>query len=139
MYGFFFDEKRIYYILEYASHGELYEIFRKVKKFPEEKVAVYIKQVILALMYLHGLKIIHRDIKPENILLCANDQIKVSDFGWSVHSNSVRKTYCGTPDYICPEIARREDYDYRIDHWTLGVLAYELASGKAPFNANVRS
>ncbi len=64
MFGFFFDEKRIYYILEYAPGGELYHVFRKVKKFEENKTAHYIKQIIKAVQYLHSMDIIHRDIKP---------------------------------------------------------------------------
>lgn len=64
MYGFFFDEKKIYFILEYASGGELYHAFRKAGKFSEQKVAHYIKHIIQAVIYIHSLNIIHRDIKP---------------------------------------------------------------------------
>jgi aurora kinase len=96
--------------------------------------------MIKALKYIHDLKIIHRDIKPENILLSINDEIKLTDFGWSVHvsdKRKKRKTFCGTPDYICPEIANQREYDYRLDLWCLGVLAYEFCAGKAPFSEHI--
>ena len=83
--------------------------------------------MIQALKYIHSMNIIHRDIKPENILVSTNDQIKLTDFGWSIHtggSSKRRRTYCGTPDYLCPEIVLQKDYDFRLDLWCLGVLAY---------------
>jgi aurora kinase len=70
-------------------------------------------------------------------LLSIDDEIKLTDFGWSIHvsnPNKRRKTYCGTPDYICPEIALHKDYDFRLDLWCLGVLTYEFAAGFAPFS-----
>lgn len=92
--------------------------------------------MIQALKYLHEKNIIHRDIKPENILLSIDDEIKLTDFGWSIHvsdRNKRRQTYCGTPDYICPEIAYKKDYDFRLDLWCLGVLTFELNAGEPPF------
>jgi serine/threonine protein kinase len=134
MYGFFWDRKKIYYIMEYAPSGELYKHLRKEKKFPEHKVAKYIKQMASALKYVHKCKVFHRDIKPENILVCKNDQLKISDFGWSVRAlTTQRKTMCGTLDYLCPEIIEGKFYDESVDIWALGVLAYELATGTAPF------
>jgi serine/threonine protein kinase len=88
--------------------------------------------------YLHQFNIIHRDLKPENILLCSNDVVKLSDFGWSVHTTKTRKTFCGTIDYICPEIINKSAYDYKLDLWTIGVLAYELNCGHAPFESAAR-
>ena len=137
MHGFFYDDKRIYIILDFAPYGELYKILQNEGKFSEERAARYIFQVIQALNYTHKNKIIHRDIKPENILLSIDDEIKVTDYGWSVHvadSTKRRRTYCGTPDYICPEIALQKDYDFRLDLWCLGVLTYEFAAGFAPFS-----
>jgi serine/threonine protein kinase len=133
MFGFFFDEKRVYIILEYAPGGELYASFRQLGRFDEPLVATYVKQVILAMQYLHEQRVIHRDLKPENLLISHNHTVKLSDFGWAVHTSNSRKTFCGTIDYICPEIINHIEYDERLDLWTIGVLAYELSSGKAPF------
>jgi aurora kinase len=86
-------------------------------------------------MYMHSKDIIHRDLKPEN-LLKSDGVIKLADFGWSVHTPSQRRhTYCGTLDYLPPEMLRpgNQGYDCRIDIWDLGVLTYEFVVGKAPF------
>ena len=78
----------------------------------------------------------HRDLKPENLLNC-NGTIKISDFGWSSHSpNDHRKTICGTPDYLPPEMLERKTYDHRVDIWTVGVLTYEFLVGKPPFDSS---
>ena len=105
MHGFFYDDKRIYIILDYAPYGELYKLLQNEGRFSEQRTAHYIYQMIQALKHIHQHKILHRDIKPENILLSINDEIKITDFGWSVHVSDPtkrRRTYCGTPDYICP-------------------------------------
>jgi serine/threonine protein kinase len=92
------------------------------------------KQMVNAVHYLQKLNIIHRDIKPENIMVSDDNTLKLSDFGWSIKTrNSSRKTFCGTPDYFCPEIIRYKPFDYKIDNWSLGILAYELLFGKPPF------
>lgn len=87
-----------------------------------------------ALIHIHKCNVFHRDIKPQNILICANNQLKISDFGWSVRAlTTQRKTMCGTMDYLCPEIIQNKFYDWSVDVWALGVLTYELATGSAPF------
>jgi len=79
--------------------------------------------------------IIHRDIKPENILLDAEDAIKLADFGWSnfFNENRERMTYCGTPEYLAPEMIRQSGHDKSLDIWNLGVLLFELLTGNPPF------
>lgn len=126
MYGFFHDEQRIYLILEYASGGTLFNALKKEGKFDEKKSAKYIKSLISALEYLHGRDVIHRDIKPENLLLGHNDELKIADFGWSVHEpNSLRTTLCGTIDYLSPEMVQGKAHTKAVDLWSLGVLTYE--------------
>ncbi|KAL1976451.1 hypothetical protein VTN31DRAFT_2733 [Thermomyces dupontii] len=136
LYGHFHDSKRIFLILEYAGKGELYKHLRKEHRFPEWKAAQYIAQMAAALKYLHKKHIIHRDIKPENILVGIHGEIKISDFGWSVHApNNRRQTMCGTLDYLPPEMLRSSDnsYNEKVDLWSLGVLTYEFLVGEAPF------
>jgi serine/threonine protein kinase len=87
MYGFFYDEEKIYLILEWAPHGELYSDLRQKGRYPEEQAADFIYQVSEALRYMHSKDVIHRDLKPENLLDC-DGVIKLADFGWSVHAPS---------------------------------------------------
>ncbi|KAJ6007376.1 kinase-like protein [Penicillium herquei] len=138
LFGHFHDKKRIFLILEYAGKGELYKHLQKADRFPEWKAAQYIAQMASALQYLHRKHVIHRDIKPENILVGIHGELKMSDFGWSVHAPSGRRlTQCGTLDYLPPEMVdpKRCDkpYDEKVDLWSLGVLMYEFLVGRAPF------
>ncbi|VDN20588.1 unnamed protein product [Gongylonema pulchrum] len=97
MYNYFYDEARIFLILEYAAGGELYRRLRQCGTFDDERTAK---------------KVIHRDIKPENLLLGLFGEVKIADFGWSVHApNSKRKTICGTLDYMSPEMVERQSHD----------------------------
>lgn len=138
LYGHFHDSKRVFLILEFAGKGELYKHLRRESRFPEWKSAQYIAQMASALRYLHRKHVIHRDIKPENILMGIHGEIKISDFGWSVHApNNRRKTMCGTLDYLPPEMVKpgtsENFYDEKVDLWSLGVLTYEFLVGEAPF------
>lgn len=134
IFGAFEDSQSIYLILEYANGPNLYTRLREVGKFPELKAAIYLRQVSLAVNYLHSQNpaIIHRDIKPENILF-HDDQCKIADFGWSNKDEDFRNTYCGTPDYLAPEMIIGSGHNEKLDIWTLGVLLYELLHGKTPF------
>jgi aurora kinase len=138
LYGFFHDSKRVFLILEFAGKGELYKHLRRENRFPEWKAAQYIAQMTAALKYLHKKHVMHRDIKPENILVGIHGEIKISDFGWSVHApNNRRNTMCGTLDYLPPEMIKpgSQDnyYSEKVDLWSLGVLMYEFLVGEAPF------
>lgn len=138
LFGHFHDSKRVFLILEFAGKGELYKHLRREQKFPEWKAAQYIAQMASALRYLHRKHVIHRDIKPENILVGIHGEIKISDFGWSVHApNNRRKTMCGTLDYLPPEMILPGQsvnyYNEKVDLWSLGVLMYEFLVGEAPF------
>lgn len=137
-YGHFHDSKRVFLILEFAGKGELYKHLRRENRFPEWKAAQYIAQMAAALKYLHKKHVMHRDIKPENILVGIHGEIKISDFGWSVHApNNRRNTMCGTLDYLPPEMikpgSQENYYNEKVDLWSLGVLTYEFLVGEAPF------
>ncbi|KAL6707224.1 spindle assembly checkpoint kinase [Coniothyrium glycines] len=142
--AWFHDDRSMYLVLEFAPGGSLYSRLKKQPKFrfDERTTAQYIAQTAEALRYMHSKNIMHRDIKPENILLGLYDEIKLADFGYSVHTTSgSRSTICGTLDYLSPEVALMmlkpgkspEFYTKAIDLWSLGVLMYELLVGRPPF------
>ena len=138
MFGFFWDSKKIYLILEYAPGGELFKELRNQKdhRYDEKLASNYIAQMTNALEYLHSKHVIHRDIKPEN-LLNSLGTIKIGDFGWSIHApNKRRQTMCGTLDYLPPEMVCGRNHDYRVDIWSLGVLTYEFTTGRPPFETH---
>jgi len=136
LYGVFTDEKAVYLILELCCGGEIFSRLREKGKFTEAEAAVYVKDLANALHYCHKKNIIHRDIKPENLLLDVDGNLKLSDFGWSVHTpdpNRSRQTLCGTLDYLPPEMIEQRAHDPSADVWSLGVLTYEFVVGCPPF------
>eukprot|EP00898_Chlorokybus_atmophyticus_P006789 jgi/Chlat1/7110/Chrsp57S06794 len=136
LFGYFYDESRVFLILEYAARGELYKELQRCKTFSERRTATYIAALTKALVYCHSKHVIHRDIKPENILIGAKGELKIADFGWAVHAlNSRRQTLCGTLDYLPPEMVEGKEHDTCVDVWSLGVLCYEFLFGDPPFEA----
>lgn len=136
MYGYFHDDSRVYLILEYAPKGELFKLMKETpnNRFPEDKAAKIVLQLTDALHYCHCKNVIHRDIKPENLLLGSKGELKIADFGWSVHAPSSRRnTVCGTLDYLPPEMISGKKHGKEVDIWSLGVLCFELLTGKPPF------
>ncbi|XP_038428570.1 aurora kinase A isoform X3 [Canis lupus familiaris] len=137
LYGYFHDATRVYLILEYAPLGAVYRELQKLSKFDEQRTATYITELADALSYCHSKRVIHRDIKPENLLLGSAGELKIADFGWSVHAPSSRRTtLCGTLDYLPPEMIEGRMHDEKVDLWSLGVLCYEFLVGKPPFEAS---
>lgn len=136
LFGYFYDETRVFLILEFAARGELYKDLQRSGTFDEPRAAGYIASLAHALNYCHGKHVIHRDIKPENLLVGLKGDIKIADFGWSVHTpKDRRKTMCGTLDYLPPEMVEGRDHDHAVDLWALGVLMYEFLTGNPPFMA----
>ena len=134
----FEDDNNFYLVMPLAAKGQLYRVLRKFRKFDERTAAQILRETISALQYLHNFNppIIHRDIKPENLLLNEGGRILLADFGWSNFSDGgVRKTFCGTPEYIAPEMLLKKGHDTRVDIWSVGVLMFELLSGYSPFVA----
>ena len=135
LYSHFEDSENFYLILEYAPGGQLFTRLKKFKTMPEAVAAQYMRETCLAVQYLHSRipAIIHRDIKPENILISSDDSIKLGDFGWSNFLDDERDTYCGTLEYLAPEMINRSGHGISLDLWSLGVLLFELLAGYSPF------
>ena len=138
LYNVYEEDESIHIIMEYANNGNLYQLIKKEKNgFSESKAFEYFIQVINAVYYLHSNNIIHRDIKPENILIGDDNKLKLCDFGWAKELTlENRSTFCGTMEYMAPEIVGSENYDYSVDIWSLGILLYEMLFGHSPFTAN---
>uniref|UniRef100_H2ZV04 non-specific serine/threonine protein kinase n=1 Tax=Latimeria chalumnae TaxID=7897 RepID=H2ZV04_LATCH len=137
LYNYFHDRKRIYLILEFAPRGELYKELQKRGRFDDQRSATYMEELADALMYCHSKQVIHRDIKPENLLMGFRGELKIADFGWSVHAPSLRRrTMCGTLDYLPPEMIEGKTHDEKVDIWCIGVLCYEFLVGNPPFESS---
>jgi len=134
LYGYFHDDRRVYIILEFCKNGNLFTKLKEVKKFESIEAARYVREIAEGLDYIHKLNVIHRDLKPENVLLGRNNEVKLADFGWCVFTpQSRRQTFCGTMDYLSPEMLNGVSHDKKIDHWALGCIAFELLTGYPPF------
>jgi len=133
---------KLYLVMDFMAGGELFFHLRKSRYFSESKAKFYIGEIVLALEHLHSKDIIYRDLKPENILLDFEGHIKIADFGLSkvgVSEQSKTFTFCGTPEYLAPEIIKCLGHDQAVDWWTLGTLLYEILAGEPPFYVKDRS
>jgi len=139
LFNHFEDNEYCYFVMEYIENGNLFDqpSWKNNHCFTSFDVAKIIKDVICAVYYLHHMEppIIHRDIKPENVLIDKNGVAKLTDFGWSnyVDSKEIRRTYCGTPVYLAPEMIKEIGHDEHLDIWCIGVLLFELLTGNVPF------
>lgn len=133
LYNYFFSGNRVFLVLEFASGGSLFSFVRRQKGLEEKHYHKMFTQVCEGVAYLHKKNVIHRDIKPENILVDSKGNIKLCDFGWSALNRPSRKTFCGTYEYMAPEIFENKPYNEKVDIWSLGILIYELLHGNSPF------
>jgi serine/threonine protein kinase len=125
------DDKYIYLILEYASKGNLFYLIRNKKTLTEDEAFYFFIQTCAGIYFLHKNGFIHRDIKPENLLLGEDNILKICDFGWCVHADdrTERSTFCGTLEYMAPEMIQNLPHNHTLDVWCLGILLYELVHG----------
>mmetsp|Transcript_34635 Transcript_34635/g.52970 ORF Transcript_34635/g.52970 Transcript_34635/m.52970 type:complete len:268 (+) Transcript_34635:26-829(+) len=133
------DDNNFYIVTELLEGGELFDRIIEEQQFDEQKAAYLLKQVLLAINYMHQKNITHRDLKPENILLESKDkkklEVKISDFGFSCFFEPTDglDLVLGSPLYMAPEIIRGKVYNEKVDIWSIGVITYMLLSGRNPF------
>ncbi|XP_025421744.1 serine/threonine-protein kinase SIK3-like isoform X3 [Sipha flava] len=133
------SEKMIYLVTEYAAGGELFDFLVKNGRMDEPAACHIFKQIVEAVSYCHNNNIVHRDLKAENLLLDANNNIKLADFGFSNHfyEGKLLSTWCGSPPYAAPELFQGLEYDGpKADIWSLGVVLYVLVCGSLPFDGH---
>eukprot|EP00057_Strongylocentrotus_purpuratus_P024320 XP_011678794.1 PREDICTED: cGMP-dependent protein kinase 1 [Strongylocentrotus purpuratus] len=138
LYCTFKDNKYLYMLLEACLGGELWTILRDKGSFDDSTTRFYTACVTEALAYLHNKGIVYRDLKPENILLDNKGYGKLVDFGFAKRIGHGRKTwtFCGTPEYVAPEIILNRGHDLSADYWSLGILMFELLTGSPPFTGS---
>merc|ERR1719223_34080 len=131
------DKKYIYFLMNLLPGGELMDLLDSQRHFPESWTRFYGATVLSAFQTIHGKQIAYRDLKPENLVLDAEGYCYVIDFGLAKKCDKGKTwTFCGTPDYLAPEIIRGKGHDWGVDYWGLGVLLYELTNGYPPFYAD---
>ncbi|KAM9775277.1 serine/threonine-protein kinase Sgk3 isoform 2-T3 [Syngnathus typhle] len=127
---------KLYFVLDFVNGGELFFHLQKERTFVEPRARFYIAEMASALGYLHSLNIVYRDLKPENILLDHEGHIILTDFGLckeGISQTDTTSTFCGTPEYLAPEVLRKQPYDNTVDWWCLGSVLYEMLFGLPPF------
>ncbi|KAJ1439753.1 kinase-like domain-containing protein [Ochromonadaceae sp. CCMP2298] len=132
----FQSPQKLYMVMDFVQGGDFFTLMRKFKRIPEEWVRLYVMEVAMALQHLHDMDVVYRDLKPENILLCSDGHLKLTDFGLSrlADDNIVTRSFCGTEQYMSPEMLLQQGHNYRMDWWCLGLLMHEMVSARHPFH-----
>ncbi|XP_013422046.1 cGMP-dependent protein kinase 1 [Lingula anatina] len=138
LYRTFKDRKYLYMLLEVCLGGEVWTLLRDKGSFDDQTTRFYTACVVEAFGYLHTRGIVYRDLKPENLLLDTLGYVKLVDFGFAKKIGYGRKTwtFCGTPEYVAPEIILNKGHDISADYWSLGILMFELLTGSPPFTGS---
>jgi len=136
LYNYFEDSNFVFIILELCKRRSLMELHKRRKAITEPETRYFMNQILLGVQYLHRQKIIHRDLKLGNIFLNEEMEIKIGDFGLATkesYDGERKRTLCGTPNYIAPEVLTKKGHSYEVDIWSIGCIMYTLLVGKPPF------
>ncbi|XP_062307329.1 cGMP-dependent protein kinase 2 [Osmerus eperlanus] len=138
LYATFRDNKYVYMLLEVCLGGEIWSLLRDRGSFDEATARFCVGCVTEAFDYLHRNRVLYRDLKPENLMLDADGYIKLVDFGFAKKIRCGQKTwtFCGTPEYVAPEIILNKGHSFSVDFWALGILVFELLTGSPPFSGS---
>ena len=133
---------KLFFVLDYCAGGELFCHLQRLGKFAEPRARFYTAELVLALAHVHALGVVYRDLKPENVLLDQRGHVRLTDFGLSkegvtLHAKGAH-SFCGTPEYLAPEILARRGHGRAVDWWSLGALLYEMLTGLPPFYSRDR-
>eukprot|EP00118_Oscarella_pearsei_P026386 m.309833 g.309833 ORF g.309833 m.309833 type:complete len:600 (+) comp48146_c0_seq1:94-1893(+) len=135
-HGYFEDSENVYVILEICRRRSLMELHKRRKALTEPEVRYYMKQILIGCQYLHSVKVVHRDLKLGNIFLSDEMVVKLGDFGLATkidYDGERKRTLCGTPNYIAPEVLNKKGHSFEVDLWSIGCIMYTLLVGKPPF------
>jgi serum/glucocorticoid-regulated kinase 2 len=122
-------------VVDFCSGGELFYLLQNKRLFSEAEAKFYFAEILLGLEYIHEQNVLYRDLKPENIFIDIDGHIKLADFGLSKiqQTNILNETYCGSAEYMSPEMLNGEHYSYGIDYYSLGAVLFEMITGLPPF------
>ncbi|XP_006005713.1 serine/threonine-protein kinase PLK1 [Latimeria chalumnae] len=138
-HGFFEDNDFVFVVLELCRRRSLLELHKRRKAVTEPEARYFLRQTILGCQFLHGSRVIHRDLKLGNLFLNDDMEVKIGDFGLATkveYDGERKKTLCGTPNYIAPEVLGKKGHSFEVDIWSLGCIMYTLLVGKPPFETS---